>query len=287
MPELPEVETIVRGLQKTLAGKRIKEANVIFPKIVKQNLRHFKKNVEKSRIIRVRRRGKFILVDLSSGATILAHLGMTGSFLLRKPSTPLNKHDHLVLKLDKTPKELIYRDLRKFGKIKSFCTSWEEKLSELKKLGPEPLNISPSDFVNLFRRRKGKIKSALLNQQILAGLGNIYADESLFEAKIHPLQKIDKLNPEALETLRQAIQKVLKKAIKAGGSSIENYYNVNGEIGSFQLQHKVYGREGQLCKRCKTKIKKIKISQRSSYFCPRCQVLSHYNINTKAFLHST
>ena len=273
MPELPEVETIVRGLRKTLAGKKIKDVNVIFPGIVKQNSRHFKKNVEKSKIIRVRRRGKFILVDLSNETTILAHLGMTGSFLLRKPSTRLSKHDHLVLKLDKTQKELIYRDLRKFGKIKSFGTSLEEKLPELKKLGPEPLNISPSDFVNLFTKRKGRIKSALLNQQIFAGLGNIYTDESLFEAKIHPLQKIDRLNPRALETLRQTIQKVLKKAIKAGGSSIENYYNVDGEIGSFQLQHKVYGREGLPCKRCGIRIKRIKISQRSSYFCPRCQVL--------------
>ena len=134
--------------------------------------------------------------------------------------------------------------------------------------------MSSSDFVNLFKKRKGRVKSALLNQQILAGLGNIYTDESLFEAKIHPQQKVDKLSPQKLKKLHQGIQKILKKAIKAGGSSIENYCNVNGEIGSFQLQHKVYGREGRPCKRCRSKVKRIKISQRSSYFCPRCQVLS-------------
>jgi formamidopyrimidine-DNA glycosylase len=273
MPELPEVETIVKGLQKTIVGKKIKDVKVIFPGIVKQDSRNFKMNVDKSQIIRVRRRGKYILFDLSNKKTILAHLGMTGSFLLLRPSTPLNKHEHLILKFYKTQKELRYRDQRKFGKIKSFSTSKEENISDLKKLGPESLNISSSGFVTLFRKRKGRIKSALLNQQILAGLGNIYADESLFEAQIHPLQKADKLSLKELKRLHQGIQKILKKAIKAGGSSLENYHNVEGEIGSFQLQHKVYGREGLPCKKCRSKIKRIKISQRSSYFCPRCQTL--------------
>jgi len=273
MPELPEVETIVRGLQKTVVGKRIKDVKIIFPGIVKQDTKKFRKNVEKAKIIRVRRQGKYILIDLSNGNTILAHLGMTGNFLLVKSSSPLNKHDHLIVRFYENNKELRYNDQRKFGKIKSFPTSKEESVSELKKLGPESLNISYFDFVNLFQKRKGRIKSALLNQQIIAGLGNIYADESLFEAKIHPEQKAEKLSPPKLEELRQAIQKILKKAIKAGGSSIENYYNINGEIGSFQLQHKVYGREGLSCKRCGTKIKRIKISQRSSYFCPKCQPL--------------
>jgi formamidopyrimidine-DNA glycosylase len=271
MPELPEVETIVRGLQKAVVGKKIKDVNLIFPGIVKQDSKNFKQNVVKTKIIGVRRRGKFILFDLSNGKTILAHLGMTGSFLFEKSSGPLKKHDHLVIKFYQTQKQLRYRDTRKFGKIKSFATCKEENISALKKLGPESLNISSSDLVNLFKKRKGRIKSVLLNQQIIAGLGNIYADESLFEAKIHSERKADKLSPKKLRRLHKAIQKILKKAIRAGGSSIENYYNINGEIGSFQLQHKIYGREGLPCKRCKTKIKRTKISQRSSYFCPRCQ----------------
>jgi formamidopyrimidine-DNA glycosylase len=271
MPELPEVETIVRGLQKTIVEKKIKDVKVIFPGIVKQDIKGFKKDVVKSKITKVRRRGKFILVDLSNGKTILAHLGMTGNFLLVKPSSPLNKHDHLIFKFYEDPKELRYNDQRRFGRIKSFPTSKEEDVSDLKKLGSESLNIPSYDFVNLFQKRRGRIKSALLNQQIIAGLGNIYADESLFEAKIHPSQKIDKLSPQELKKLHQAIQKILRKAIKAGGSSIENYYNINGEIGSFQFQHKVYGREGLPCKTCGTKIKRVKISQRSSYFCPKCQ----------------
>jgi formamidopyrimidine-DNA glycosylase len=271
MPELPEVETIARGLQKTVVGKKIKSINIIFPGIVKQDTKKFRKNTEKTKIINVKRRGKYILIDLSNGKTILAHLGMTGNFLLVKSSSPATKHDHLIVRFYENHKELRYNDQRKFGKLKSFPTCKEENISELKKLGPESLNISASDFTNLFQKRKGRIKSALLNQQIIAGLGNIYADESLFEAKIHPSQKIEQLTFPQLRKLHQAIQKILKKAIKAGGSSIENYYNVNGEIGSFQLQHKVYGREGLPCKRCGTKIKRIKISQRSSYFCPKCQ----------------
>jgi len=281
MPELPEVETVVRGLRKSVIGNKIKDVKIIFPGIVKQNSKNFKKVVSKNKIIEIRRRGKFILIDLSNGKTILAHLGMTGNFILVRASSPLNKHDHLIVRFYENhskgspafggAKELRYNDQRKFGRIKSFSTSKEENIFDLKKLGPESLNISSSDFVDLFKKRKGRIKSALLNQQIIAGLGNIYVDESLFEAKIHPSQKIDQLTPQQLKKLHQAIQKILKKAIKAGGSSIENYYNIDGEIGSFQLQHKVYGREGLACKRCGTKIKRIKISQRSSYFCPRCQ----------------
>jgi formamidopyrimidine-DNA glycosylase len=276
MPELPEVETIVKGLQKTVVGRKIKSINVIFPGIVKQETEKFRKNAEKTKIVKVRRRGKYILIDLSNGKTILAHLGMTGNFLLVKSSSPWNKHDHLIIRFYENHKELRYNDQRKFGKLKSFPTCKEENVSELKKLGPESLNISASDFVDLFEKRKGRIKSALLNQQIIAGLGNIYADESLFEAKIHPAQRIDKLSPPRLKRLHQAIQKILRKAIKAGGSSIENYYDINGEVGSFQLQHKVYGREGLPCKKCGTEIKRIKISQRSSYFCPKCQPLKNW-----------
>ncbi len=271
MPELPEVETIVRGLKKALVGKKIEDVRVFFPGIIKQDSENFTRHVIQTKVIGVRRRGKFILIDLSNGKTILLHLGMTGSCLFLRRSSPLNKHDHLTVTLCRSQKELRYNDQRKFGRIKSFSTSNQGNISDLRELGPEPLNMSSSDFVNLLKRRKGRIKPALLNQQIIAGLGNIYADESLFEARIHPLQRPDKISPPKLRRLHQAIQKILKRAIRAGGSSIENYCNIDGEIGSFQLQHKVYGREGLLCKKCKTKIKRIKISQRSSYFCPRCQ----------------
>ena len=271
MPELPEVETIARGLKKTLVGKKIEDVKVIFPGIVKEDSKDFTRHVVKTKVLSVRRRAKFILIDLSNRKTILLHLGMTGSCLFLRPSSPLNKHDHLTVMLCRSQKELRYNDQRKFGRIKSFSTSNQGSISDLRKLGPEPLDMSSSDFLSLFTKRKGRIKSTLLNQQVMVGLGNIYADESLFEARIHPLQRADKLSPQKLRRLHQAIQKILKRAIRAGGSSIENYYNVDGEIGSFQLQHNVYGREGLACKICGAKIRRIKISQRSSYFCPRCQ----------------
>jgi formamidopyrimidine-DNA glycosylase len=271
MPELPEVETIAGGLKNTLVGRKIEDVKVVFPGIVKEDWRNFRRQVVQTKVIGVRRRGKFILIDLSNSNTILIHLGMTGSCLFLRRSSPPNKHDHLRVTLSRSQKELRYNDQRKFGRIKSFSTSNQGSISDLRKLGPEPLEISATDFVDLLRKRKGRIKPALLNQQIIAGLGNIYADESLFEAGIHPQQRVDKMSPQKLKRLHQAIQRILKKAIKAGGSSIENYRDVNGEIGSFQLQHRVYGREGLPCKRCRAKIKRIKISQRSSYFCPRCQ----------------
>ncbi len=285
MPELPEVETIVRGLNQAIVGKRIKEVKSNFPSIVKQDFDLFRKAILHKRIKGLRRRGKYLLIDLSVGKTILVHLGMTGNLRWIKsnnfPSESLikgegcvkqgNKHDHLIIKFYATNFELRYKDLRKFGRIKAFDSGKEKDIPELKKLGPEALNLTSSQFIKIFRGRKGRIKSALLNQKIIAGLGNIYADESLFEAEINPEQKPDKLCPEKLKRLHKAILKILKKAIRAGGSSVENYFNIRGEMGNFQLQHKVYGREGKPCKRCGTRVKRIKINKRSSFFCPRCQ----------------
>jgi len=282
MPELPEVETIARGLQEVLVGRKIKEVKAFFPGIVRQNFSLFRKGVKGGRIEGVKRRGKYLLMDLSMGRTILIHLGMTGSLLWMRPdkrsSEPRGaheerkaKHDHLIFKFHGTDFELRYNDQRKFGRIKIFDTVEEETIPELKRLGPESNGIPFSEFARIFKKRKAGIKSLLLNQRVIAGLGNIYADESLFEAKIHPVRRADTLTKTELKRLHQAIGKILNRAIKAGGSSVENYRDINGELGSFQLQHKVYGREGLSCRRCKTEIKRIKINQRSSYFCPRCQ----------------
>ena len=277
MPELPEVETIARGLSKVLVGRRIKRVRTVFPGIVKQNCSLFRREINQRTIRAVRRKGKYLLIDLSGGKTILIHLGMTGSFLFasRNPKgskgSRLDKHDHVIFTLCGSDAILRYNDQRKFGKMKVYDTKNEAKLPELKKLGPEPLDISPSEFVELFRGRKGMIKPALLNQQIVSGLGNIYADESLYLARIHPAQKANLISERRLRNLHQAVRKILLKAIKAGGSSIDNYVKVDGKLGNFQLQHKAYGREGEPCRKCGAKIKRIKISQRSSYFCPRCQ----------------
>ena len=184
-----------------------------------------------------------------------------------------DKHDHLMFRFCGTDFGLRYNDQRKFGKWKVCDTCSAEHIPELSKLGPESIDLTDSEFVRIFRGRRGRIKSALLNQQIIAGLGNIYADESLFEARINPRQRLDLLSDRKLRDLHKAIRRILRKAIKAGGSSVDNYLNVNGQLGSFQFHHKVYGKEGEACKRCGRKIKRIKVSQRSSYFCPRCQPL--------------
>jgi formamidopyrimidine-DNA glycosylase len=287
MPELPEVETIARGLRKAIVGKRIKSVEAVFPGIVKQNSNVFCKTITGRIVLGVRRRGKYLLVDLSDGKTLLVHLGMTGNLLLdqKSPSSGksprqkaashevVDKHDHVIFTFCGDRQALRYNDQRKFGKLKVCDACEEQKAAELRALGPEALDVSPAEFVRILRKRKGKIKSLLLNQKVIAGLGNIYADESLFGARIHPAQRADHLSDRKLKDLHKSIKATLKRAIKAGGSSIDNYLHVDGQIGGFQLQHRVYGREGERCRQCGAKIKRIKISQRSSYFCPRCQPL--------------
>lgn len=270
MPELPEVETVVRGLRKTVLGKKIKNLKIFPSRVLHSSPAFLKKNLIRQRIQEIGRRGKNIIIKLSSGDLLMIHLGMTGNlFYLNRP-TLMGKHDHIELEFsDKT--YLRYSDIRKFGKFKLIKSSQAIKEEVLKTLGPEPLEISGDDFVHLLQKKKGKIKSVLLNQSIIAGIGNIYADEALFEAKIHPLQKVSDLSRNRLIRLHQSIQKILKKAIKAGGSSVDNYRDVKGERGFFQFYHKAYGREGEPCKRCGTKIKRIVINQRSTHFCPKCQ----------------
>ncbi len=287
MPELPEVETITRGLRKAILGKSIKEVKALSSGTVKQSLKLFCREIADGEIKEIRRRGKYLLMDLSGGKTLLIHLGMTGKLLLSRPKhdsrsasgrrlpkeEKWDKHDHLIFRFCNADFVLRYNDQRKFGKLR-LCNSCDEQhIAELKELGPESLEVSSSDFVEILKRRKAKIKSLLLDQKVIAGLGNIYADEALFEARIHPERRAGSLSVHKLRDLHSAIRKTLKRAIKAGGSSIDNYVQVNGQIGGFQLQHKVYGREGERCRRCRTKIKRIKINQRSSYFCPRCQPL--------------
>ena len=270
MPELPEVETIVRGLKRTVLGKKIKAIKIVPSRVLQNKPGYFKQNLIGLKIIGVERRGKNIILLLSSGNLLLIHLGMTGNLIYLKKPAPLKKHDHLNIEFsDKS--QLRYNDPRKFGKFKLVKSSQIENIKDLKSLGPEPLELSKNDFVKLVQRRKGRIKSTLLNQKFIAGIGNIYADEVLFEAKIHPEERACNLSSNRLKKLHQAIQKILKKAIKSGGSSIDNYLDVEGRKGLFQLQHKVYGKKGMPCLRCGIKIKRIVVNQRSSYFCPECQ----------------
>lgn len=257
MPELPEVETVVRSIAPHLVGRRIVAAKFTSKHVTPGNTARLARNLEGRTVESVRRRGKFILVKLDQGLLSI-HLGMTGRLLAR--GIP-EEHTYGVLTLDDGV--ILYNDPRQFGKIE-----WSPQRVE--RLGPEPLEISLQDFQKRLKR-KARIKPLLLNQSFLAGLGNIYVDESLFAAGIHPLASAARVSAPRAAKLHQAIQEILTAAIASGGSSISDYVDAQGQKGWFQVRHCVYGREGEPCVNCGTPIRKIVVGQRGTHYCPRCQ----------------
>ncbi|HEX3741716.1 MAG TPA: bifunctional DNA-formamidopyrimidine glycosylase/DNA-(apurinic or apyrimidinic site) lyase [Terriglobales bacterium] len=274
MPELPEVETVARGLDQRIAGDTIELVWLgSKPEPLKSPAAEIEAALQSRTISRVRRVGKHIVFDLEATAkhkrhssTIasqwIVHLGMTGSLRVSAPEQEIEKHTHAILKLS-SGRELRFIDPRRFGRL--------SVIEKFEAPGLEPLQISCEDFAALFRGRKTPIKSALLNQKLLSGVGNIYADEALFRAGIRPRRRAGSLNRDELKRLHAALTKVLKEAIRLGGSSISDYVDADGEEGFFQLKHRVYGREGKPCLVCKTPIKRIVIAGRSSHYCPHCQ----------------
>jgi formamidopyrimidine-DNA glycosylase len=290
MPELPEVETIARGLASRVTGDVIESVWLgSKPEPLKSTASEIVAALESRRIAGVRRVGKHIVFDLenenggqssrtvsrksrqksskasapsSSTAQWIVHLGMTGRMLVCKPGEAIEKHTHAVAKLA-SGRELRFVDPRRFGRL-SVAHGFEAA-------GSEPLEVELDPFIKLFRGRNTPMKSALLNQKLLRGVGNIYADEGLFRAGIRPRRRAKSITREELTRLYAAIQKVLKEAIALGGSSVSDYVDAGGEEGFFQLQHRVYGREGEPCLVCKTPIKRVVIAGRSSHYCPKCQ----------------
>lgn len=289
MPELPEVETIARGLAQRVSGDVIESVWLgSKPQTFKSSPREMAQTLESKRIRTVRRVGKHIVFDLEASkeshsasarrrpvrrlgprrdgnrpdAQWLVHLGMTGRVVVCEPTAEVAKHTHAILQLG-SGRELRFIDPRRFGRL-SVTQGFQAP-------GWEPLEVEPDRFVRLFRGRKTPIKSALLNQKLLSGVGNIYADESLFRAGIRPRRRSASLTRENLRRLYLAVQEVLKEAIALGGSSISDYVDADGDEGSFQLQHRVYGREGEPCLVCKTPIKRVVFAGRSSHYCPKCQ----------------
>jgi formamidopyrimidine-DNA glycosylase len=281
MPELPEVETIARGLDKRIAGDTIESVWLgEKPEPLKSPAAEIAAVLEHSRIAQVRRVGKHIVFDLEepsckgSKAAVargqwIVHLGMTGQLLIAPPQTKVLKHTHAVLKL-KSGRELRFVDPRRFGRLAVTHLGGEQP-SGFAAPGDEPLDAKIDRFIELFRHRKTPIKSALLNQKLLSGVGNIYADESLFRAGIRPRRRTASLTRAELEKLHKALQQVLREAVKLGGSSVSDYVDAEGREGFFQLKHRVYGREGKPCLVCKTPIKRVIIAGRSSHYCPHCQ----------------
>ena len=278
MPELPEVETVVRGLNDTVAGRTIVRVRTKAPKTSIVTGRSFGNNsfssiLKNKTILNVTRRGKNILFELSGDITLWAHLKMTGRFLYLDSKTPVDKHDLAIFDFDKKSGgyHLRFNDVRRFGRLRLFANDELWQQPGLAKLGPEPFDISLEEFIRLFRSSSRMVKPALLDQSFMAGIGNIYADESLYFSKIHPRKLTNKISKKKLTELRLHINSILRKAIKHMGSSVDNYAGVNGKPGTYQKYLKAYGRSGRPCSHCSSKIVREVIGSRSAHYCPRCQ----------------
>jgi len=272
MPELPEVETIARGLAKRVTGEVVQSVWLGQKKEpLKSPASAIAATLEHSRIAAVRRMGKHIVFDLADKnpragikAQWIVHLGMTGRLQVCEPQSEVVRHTHAIVRLS-SGRELRFVDPRRFGRLSV------AQAGDFDAAGVEPLEVDLDRFLQLFRGRKTPIKSALLNQSLLRGVGNIYADESLFRAGLRPRRRASTITRDQLAKLLIVIREVLKEAIALGGSSISDYVDADGEEGFFQLQHRVYGREAEPCLVCKTPIKRIVIAGRSSHYCPKCQ----------------
>jgi formamidopyrimidine-DNA glycosylase len=262
MPELPEVETVTRSIAP-LVGRRIIAAEFRCVRILRGgDPDQMAARIQGRRIAGVKRYGKFIVAPLEGGGYLLIHLGMTGRLLLGGEP---GKHTHAILTLDEGV--LLFDDSRQFG-----CIQFSEEFpARVARLGPEPLEVSLKEFTAALKGRKTRIKSLLLNQSFVRGVGNIYADEALFRAGIHPEAMAGRLRGERVRKLYEAIQAVLREAIDAGGSSISDYVDAQGRKGFFQFSHRVYQRTGEACVTCGTAIRRVVVTQRSSHFCPKCQ----------------
>lgn len=286
MPELPEVETIKNDLKQKILKRRIKKVDLRLKKIVKSSQREFVLNLEKNNFQNIKRRGKLLIFYLSQkDKYLIIHLRMTGQLIYQKgkkitagghsdnssiTSLP-NKHTHLIFNFSDGSK-LFFNDLRRFGVVKIVSEKELEKITN--NFGAEPLDKSFSLKIlkDLFENKKGNIKAFLLNQKYIAGIGNIYADEILFEAGVLPDRKINSLKVEEIKKIYQAVKKILKKAVKYRGTTFNNYLDADGKRGKFLKLSKVYGREKEKCLRCqKSIIQKTRIAGRGTRYCKRCQ----------------
>jgi formamidopyrimidine-DNA glycosylase len=281
MPELPEVETVVRGLQKSVLGRRILSVWIGKSDFI-DNPEEFT-HLSGQKIAAIERFGKFMLLRLandgdstkktvenaaSESASLLVHLGMTGQLAPSAAEIPFDKHTHVSLTLD-DGRELRYTDARRFGRM-AYLTA-ESLAKEIVDAGADPLEVGAAEFAERLRSRNARIKALLLDQSVFRGVGNIYADESLWRAKIHPARVGSKISVKEAETLRRVLQEILNRAIVMRGSSISDFLDANGEPGEYQRHHRAYGREGKPCYRCRTPIRRVIVAGRSSYFCPKCQ----------------
>ena len=282
MPELPEVETVLRGISPILEGNQIDYAQVNRPDLRRPFPNNLAKRLKNRKINFLHRRSKYILIDLSEGETLIMHLGMSGRIMISQKvagtfhhNTPhIQKHDHFILHL-KDNHQLTFNDPRRFGVIDLLRTETLEVSSMLSQIGPEPLSnrFNEAYFVSTMRKKKTNIKSALLDQRVVAGLGNIYVCEALFRAGISPKRQALHISNKKLSSLVPIVKEILLEAISSGGSSLRDFRNASGDLGYFQHSFDVYGREDQDCynTECDSKIKRITQAGRSSFYCSNCQ----------------
>ena len=279
MPELPEVESVRRGLDEIVVGETVDKVEVRWPRIIESpETNDFAKRLMGQTIEEVRRRGKFLLFYFTNDV-LISHLRMEGKYQIVEPEKDgrlprRDKHMHILFHL-KSGRKLIYHDVRKFGRMSLVEKGTEFTHKSLMKLGPEPTreDFQLEEMQEFLKRRKKAIKGVLLDQQMVVGLGNIYADEVLFHAKIHPLTPANTLTDAEEIRLHEATIEIMTNAIKSGGTTIRTYLNAFGDAGSYQNQLKVYGKNGEACPNCGTEILKIKVAGRGTHFCPVCQPL--------------
>jgi formamidopyrimidine-DNA glycosylase len=284
VPELPEVETVVRDLKRRLARRRITSVAVGERPLRRRWLAAWGPRLVGRRVEDVGRRGKWIVLRLDDGSRLVFHLGMTGQLTVASASRPRVPHTHLVLGLDGGGDELRFRDVRRFGSATRFPdqAAVEDFFAEAA-LGPEPFALDPRTWRRRLAATRRCLKAVLLDQRAVAGVGNIYADESLFEARLHPAQPGYSATPRQVERLRRAIITVLKRAIGRRGSSIRDYVGGSGRKGRYQEEFRVYGRAGEPCPRCRRPIRRVRLAGRSTHYCPRCQPASSFFIRHSSF----
>lgn len=272
MPELPEVESIKLTLAKNVQGKQIQDIDILWPGALISIADHdFATLIKGCTIESLDRRGKYLLINLNKGLTLIMHFRMTGRLIYYADKTQVDKHTHVVFCLDEG--ELHYSDIRKFGRIQVVYTRDVPKVKSLAKLGPEPLDeaFAFDSLGQCISKKKTTIKAALLDQRVIAGLGNIYVDEALHRAGILPGRSTKSLKASEVILLHGAIQEILAEGIKARGTSFRDYRDADGNKGSFQKSLKVYGRAGERCKKCGELLAKAKIAGRTTVYCPKCQ----------------
>ena len=269
MPELPEVETVSQGLRNRALGRRIIAVEVRHPGVIVGSPEQFAAELKGRAIVWVRRKGKALAIELSRDSRppryLLVRLGMTGQFTVSARQAPVEPHTHVLIAISDR-EELRFRDVRRFGRLRS-CTM-EALEAVFDRLGPDAQQMTEEQFLLALRGRRGAIKSWLMNQHLLAGLGNIYADESLFVAGIHPLAQPGRISPRGARRLFKAVRKVLDQAVNLQGTGFRDYVDIEGRAGNYEPRLRVYQRTGKPCRRCRRPIRRIVIAGRSSHFCP-------------------